>query len=102
MSLNTSTPRKQPLHGAPSPRGKCLRSAEKWTSVSPWAWGADDVADVAARLAVALGRAMQADPMQPVLKARGTKHLKLKLHTLGSNFAFNFNLRHYSWGSTRT
>jgi len=41
------------------------------------------------------GRAEQVDPMKPMLKPPGTKHLKLNCDTLLSNSAFNFNLRRY-------
>ena len=37
-----------------------------------------------------LGRAMQVDPVNPTLKAPGTKCLKLKCDKLLSNVAFNF------------
>jgi hypothetical protein len=36
--------------------------------------------------------------MKPVLKAPGTKRLKLKYDCLLSNVAFGFNLRRYTWG----
>jgi len=36
--------------------------------------------------------------LTPVLKAPGTKRLKLKYDKLLSSFAFNFNLRRYSKG----
>jgi hypothetical protein len=38
---------------------------------------------------------VQVDPIKPVLKAPGTKRLKLKYDVLLSSFAFNFNLRRY-------
>ena len=41
------------------------------------------------------GRAAQVDPMNPTLKAPGTKRLKLKNDELLSNFGFKFNLRRY-------
>jgi len=41
------------------------------------------------------GEAVQVDPIKPTLKAPGTKRLKLKYDEPLSNFAFNFNLRHY-------
>jgi len=44
-----------------------------------------------------LGGAVQVDPITPTLKAPGTKRLKLKYHKLLSSFAFNCNLRRYSW-----
>jgi len=44
-----------------------------------------------------LGRAVQVDPIKPVLKAPGTKLSKLKYDQLLSSFAFKFNLRRYSW-----
>jgi len=39
---------------------------------------------------------MQVDPMKPMLKPPGTKHLKLKCGMLLSTFAFKFNLRRYN------
>ena len=39
---------------------------------------------------------MQVDPIKPILKAPGTKHLKLKCDELLSSFAFKLNLHHYS------
>jgi len=45
-----------------------------------------------------LGRAVQVDPVKPTSKPPGTKRLKLKHDEVLSNFAFNFNLRRYSWG----
>ena len=45
----------------------------------------------------ALGRAVQVVPIKPTLKPPGTKRLKLKYDELLSNFAFNFNLRRYTW-----
>jgi len=42
------------------------------------------------------GRAVQVKPMKPILKAPGTKRLKLKYGGLLSNFAFNFYLRRYT------
>ena len=41
---------------------------------------------------------MQVEPIKPVLKAPGTKRLKLKYDELFSSFAFNFNLRRYTEG----
>jgi hypothetical protein len=38
---------------------------------------------------------MQVDPIKPTLKAHVIKRLKLKFDELLSDFAFNFNLRHY-------
>ena len=53
----------------------------------------------------ALGEAVQIEPMQFVLKAPGTRRLKLKYDELLSTFAFESNSRHYSWvacsGGTR-
>ena len=42
------------------------------------------------------GRAVQVDPMKPMLKAPGTKRLYLKYDKLVSTFAFKFNLRRYT------
>ena len=39
---------------------------------------------------------MQVETLKPVLKAPGTKCLKLKCDKLLSSFAFNCNLRHYT------
>ena len=39
---------------------------------------------------------MQVEPMKPVLKAPGSKRLKLKHDWPLSKFAFNFNSRRYS------
>jgi len=52
----------------------------------------------AAHLA-APGRAVQVDPIKPMLKAPGTKRLKLNGNELHSNFAFKFNMRRYSLDS---
>ena len=41
---------------------------------------------------------MQVEPMKPVLKAPGTKRLKLKCDGPVSSFAFNCILRRYSEG----
>jgi len=48
-----------------------------------------------------LGMAVQVDPLIPMLKAPGTKRLKLNYDEPLSNFAFEFNLRRYSWGCCR-
>jgi len=42
------------------------------------------------------GRAVQVDPMKPMLKPPGIKQLKLKCDILLSTFAFKFNLRRHS------
>jgi hypothetical protein len=39
--------------------------------------------------------------MKPKLKPPGTKRLKVEYDGLLSNFAFNFNFRHYSKGAIR-
>jgi len=39
---------------------------------------------------------VQVDPIKPMLKAPGTKRLKLKIDELLSSFAFNLNLRRYT------
>jgi len=44
------------------------------------------------------GTAVQVDSMQPMLKAPGTKRLKLKYDQPFSNFAFKSNLRRYILG----
>ena len=43
-----------------------------------------------------LGKAVQVEPMKSMLKAPGTKRLKLKKYELLSNFGFNCNLRRYT------
>jgi hypothetical protein len=48
-----------------------------------------------------LGKAVQVDPIKPTLKAPETKRLKLKYDEPLSNFAFNFNLRRFSWCRAR-
>ena len=45
-----------------------------------------------------LGRTVQVDPMKPILKPPGTKHLNLECDVVLSTFAFRFNLRRYSLG----
>ena len=45
--------------------------------------------------APARGRAVQVDPIKPMLRAPGTERLKLKQSVLLSRFAFKFNLRRY-------
>ena len=42
------------------------------------------------------GKAVQVEPMKPLLKAPGAKRLKPKCDKLLSSFAFNFNLRPYN------
>jgi len=42
------------------------------------------------------GRAVQADPIKPTLKALGIKLLKLRYEELLSKIAFKFNLRRYT------
>ena len=42
------------------------------------------------------GRAVQVDPIKPMLKAPGAKRLKLKYDIPFSEFAFKFNLRRYN------
>jgi len=42
---------------------------------------------------------VQVDPMKPMLKPPGTKHLKLKYDVRLSSFAFEFNLRRSSEGA---
>jgi len=42
------------------------------------------------------GRAVQVQPMKPVLKAPGSMLLKLRYDGPLSKFAFRFNLRHYT------
>jgi hypothetical protein len=46
-----------------------------------------------------IGRAVQVDPMKPMLKPPGTKHLKLKYGTPLPTFAFKFNLRRHTSAS---
>ena len=42
------------------------------------------------------GRVVQVEPIKPMLKAPGTKRLKLLYEEPPSSFAFEFNLRRYS------
>ena len=42
------------------------------------------------------GRAVQVDPIKPMLKASRTKHLMLTCDEPFSNVAFKFNLRRYT------
>ena len=46
------------------------------------------------------GRAVQVGPIKPTLQAPGAKHLKLTYDKMLSSFAFNFNLRRYTAGTT--
>ena len=39
------------------------------------------------------GEAVQVDPIKPILKPPGTKHLQLKRDIVLSTFAFKYNLR---------
>ena len=55
-----------------------------------------------AELAGRLGKAVQIEPTKPMLKASGSKRLKPKSDELLSSFAFNFNLRRYTWVSQST
>jgi len=45
-----------------------------------------------------LGKAVHVEPMEPMLKPPGTQRLKLKPDESFKGFAFDFNLRRYSWG----
>ena len=45
----------------------------------------------------ALGKAVQADPVKPTLKAPGIELSKLKYDESLTTFAFKFNLRRYKW-----
>jgi hypothetical protein len=45
--------------------------------------------------APAPGRAVQVDPIKPMLKAPGTERLQLEYNKPPSNFAFKFSLRRY-------
>jgi hypothetical protein len=54
---------------------------------------------VGAFAAVAIGRAVQVDPMKPKLKSPGTMRLKLTCEILLSTSAFKFNLRRYTSGA---
>ena len=44
------------------------------------------------------GGAVQVDPIKPILRPPGSKHLKLNCDVLLSTFAFKFNLRRFSAG----
>ena len=52
-----------------------------------------------AAAAAVRGRAEQVDPIKHVLKAPGSKRLKVKYHAPLSNFAFKSSLRRYTEGS---
>jgi hypothetical protein len=56
---------------------------------------------IVAGLAPPLGRAVQVEPIKPMLKASGTRRLKMIYDDPLSNFAFKFNLHHYSWARRR-
>jgi len=58
--------------------------------------------DTIGRPELFLGRAVQVDPIEPTLKAPGTKRLKLTNYTLLSSFAFNFHLRRYTLRTSST
>jgi len=45
-----------------------------------------------------LGKAVQVNPMKPVLNPPETKRLRPKHDELLWSFAYNFNLRRYCWG----
>ena len=45
---------------------------------------------------------MQVDPINPMLKPPGAKHLKVIYDELLSSFAFKFNLRRHSKGEFET
>jgi len=47
-------------------------------------------------ITLAIGKAVQVDPIKPTLKPPGTKRLKQKYDKLLSTFAFNFKLRRYT------
>jgi len=55
--------------------------------------------ELSATLGTDQGRAVQVDPMKPLLKAPGSVLLKLISDGTISNFGFNFNWRHYIEGS---
>jgi hypothetical protein len=42
------------------------------------------------------GRPVQVDPINPTVKAPGTKRWKLRYDEPPSNFAFKFNVHHYT------
>ena len=48
------------------------------------------------------GKAVQVEPIKPMLQAPGTELLKLKYDGPLSNFAFRFSLRRYSKGEELT
>ena len=48
------------------------------------------------------GRAVQVDPVKPILKPTGTERLKLNSDVPLSPFAFKFNLRRYTTAASRT
>jgi len=66
----------------------------------PLVTGRDNPLDLLDRLRrqAVQGKAVQVDPIKPVLKAPGSVLLKLRNYGVLSDFAFNFNLRHYIKG----
>ena len=65
-------------------------------------WGAQQqVEQGETRTRSPCGRAVQIDPIEPTLKAPGTKRLKLKCHDLLLNCGFKFSLRRYDVGAPR-
>jgi len=72
--------------------------AQRW--FLRWYWDAFD-SDIQCALANILGTAVQIDPIKPMLKAPGSKRLKLEYDELLSNFGFNINLRRYTWARRR-
>jgi hypothetical protein len=61
-----------------------------------------NIARAARDLCGDLGRAVQIDPMKPMLKPPRTKRLKLKCDILLSSYSFKFNLRRYTSASPRS
>jgi hypothetical protein len=84
-------------------RDACLaRAFYRWESVSACAVLELSLALVRDKLSVIdLGRAVQVDPVKPVLEAPGTILLKLSCDGPLSNVAFRFNLRRHSWARWR-
>jgi len=94
------TPSRQPLNALPVLQ-KALTLSRKVDECKPLGFGGwiNVVRRRRGRAAVGRrhhGRAVQVDPIRPMLKAPGCERLKVTCDDLLSMFAFNFNLRRYT------
>jgi len=71
-----------------------------WRAISGRPYGGGDTGDGHQWVEAAPCRAVQVEPMKPMLKAPG-KRLKLTYDKLLSSFAFKFNLRRYNPAADR-